>query len=226
MKTLAPILLLLLVVSTSWGQLTPEQHTRLVKYSRWLGAQNICYNENWLPPNQSQSWTMDCSNTSRYLYETLFHIHLPRTASDQYVALEKAGRVHSVPLRWDGSIDTPALLNELRSGDLLFWENTYNVKRDPPVSHVMIYLGQTAEHVPMMFGSSSGAEGEHSHHGGVDVYVFRPNAPCGGTSAFFGFIPLERGKFIGFARPILQPIPPPPPQVALTPSLPHGNTTN
>lgn len=223
MKYLIPLFAFLFVISTSWGQLTPEQHTRLVKYSRWLGSQNIDYNENWLPPNQSQSWVMDCSNTSRYIYETVFGIHLPRVASDQYVCLEKAGRVHYAPLRPDGSIDTPCLLGELRSGDLLFWENTYNVKRDPPVSHVMIYLGQTAEHVPMMVGSSSGMAGEHSNHGGVDVYVFRPNARCGGTSTLFGLVSLERGKFVGFARPIIQPIASPLQQVA---SLSHGNPTN
>jgi cell wall-associated NlpC family hydrolase len=215
-------LLSLLVIAApglGWTQLRPGQHQELVDTVRNLARHKIDYNENWRPPGSRERWQMDCSNTTRYIYKTLFNIHLPRNASGQFVHLHKQGRITRAPKRADGSIDTDRLLGLLRSGDLLFWEWTYKIKRNPPVSHVMIYLGRTAKGEPKMAGSSSGGFGEVPGRGGVDVYTFDPNGPCGGVKNFWGKI-IKRGRFVGFGRPIVQP--PPRPAIVIS-ALPKAD---
>ena len=69
--------------------------------------------------------------------------------------MQKAGNLHRV----DGAhqVNDPQL-SKLKVGDLLFWEGTYNVgKRNPPTSHVMIYLGhKKSDGKPVVLGASSG----------------------------------------------------------------------
>ncbi|MDX6767367.1 MAG: NlpC/P60 family protein [Candidatus Methylacidiphilales bacterium] len=185
------------------AQLRPEQHKCLVDTVRWLGSEGVGYGEAWRLPDRPGTWVMDCSNTTRYLYARVLGIDLPRTASDQYWTLSQQGRITDAPVRTDGSIDTTALLGQLRSGDLLFWEWTYNIKRTPPVSHVMIYLGRTADGTPKMAGSSSASLGETFKRGGVDVYDFDPNASMGGVKDMFGGYK-RRARFVGFGRPLQQ----------------------
>ena len=177
---------------------TPEQHQKLVETCRWLAAQNLAYSQSWQPPGHPYVITMDCSNTIRYIVWKVFGINLPRTASDQYVVLSRKNKVRPVPVKADGSVDQDRLLASMRSGDLLFWEWTYNVPRDPPISHVMIYLGKKKNGQAMMAGSSQRHDGERG--GGVDVYAFDPNAPCGNAKNFFNFV-THRGRLVAYARP-------------------------
>ncbi|NDC80372.1 MAG: hypothetical protein EB090_03755 [Verrucomicrobia bacterium] len=177
---------------------TPEQHQKLVETCRWLAAQNLAYSQSWQPPGHPYVITMDCSNTIRYIVWKVFGINLPRTASDQYVVLRKKNKVRPVPWKADGSVDQDRLLTSMRSGDLLFWEWTYDVPRDPPISHVMIYLGRKKNGQAMMAGSSQRHDGERG--GGVDVYAFDPNAPCGNAKNFFNFV-THRGRLVAYARP-------------------------
>ncbi|MDR1191315.1 MAG: C40 family peptidase [Verrucomicrobiales bacterium] len=204
MKTL---LLAIMVFGVSAGgasaQLTPAQHTILVDEIRQLSLLRISYNQGWRPPGDPKAWAMDCSNTSRYIYQTVFGLQLPRTASDQYYALKQVGRVTHAPRLADGRVDTAALLGQLRSGDLLFWQWTYDIDRDPPITHVMVYLGRTADGTPKMAGSASRSKGETTDHGGVNVYVFDPNANMGGVKNFLGNY-VRRGAFVGFGRVIKQ----------------------
>ena len=44
-----------------------------------------------------------------------------------------------MPVEANGKVDSEKLFGEMRSGDLLYWEWTYDVPRDPPISHVMVY---------------------------------------------------------------------------------------
>ena len=187
-------------LSAGWleAAATPEQHQKLVETCRWLAAQNLAYSQSWQPPGHPYVITMDCSNTIRYIVWKVFGINLPRTASDQYVVLQKKSKVRPVPCRADGSVDQDRLLTSMRSGDLLFWEWTYNVPRDPPISHVMIYLGRKKNGQAMMAGSSQRHDGERG--GGVDVYAFDPNAPCGNAKNFFNFV-THRGRLVAYARP-------------------------
>ncbi|MFZ5807224.1 MAG: NlpC/P60 family protein [Verrucomicrobiota bacterium] len=202
------------------AQLTPEQHKQLVDTARWISRYRIRYSQDWTPPGENREWTMDCSNTARYLYKKVLGTDIPRTASDQYYELSRKHKITPAPLMEDGSVDTEKLLGMLRSGDLLFWEWTYNIKRRPPISHVMIYLGKTKNGTPKMVGSSSASWGEKTRSGGVDVYVFDPNASMGGVKNFWGHY-VRRGRFVGFGRiievdrteqaekKILKPLPPP-----------------
>jgi len=187
--------------SLASAQLAPEQHARLVDYVRDLSRRHIGYAETWRPPQSQDGWLMDCSNTARYLYWSLFRIKLPRTASDQYYELKQSNRVVYAPRNANGKVDTPALMAELRSGDLLFWEWTYDIQRDPPITHVMVYLGRTADGRPKMAGSASRAHGEVTTCGGVDVYDFDPNANMGGVKNFWGDY-VRRAQFVGFGRPL------------------------
>jgi cell wall-associated NlpC family hydrolase len=141
---------------------------------------------------------MDCSNTVRFIIWKVFGFDIPRTASDQYLYFKKRGKVRSVPAKANGKVDSEKLIGDMRSGDLLYWEWTYNVPRDPPISHVMIYLGQKKGGEAMVAGSSQRMDGERG--GGVDVYAFDPNAPCGNAKNFFQFV-THRGRLIAYARP-------------------------
>ncbi|MFH1066628.1 MAG: NlpC/P60 family protein [bacterium] len=206
------------------AQLTPTQHQKLVNVARWLGKLGIHYSQEWRPPDEQSEWVMDCSNTARYIYRKALGMELPRTASDQYYELSLQRRITLAPRTADDGVDTPALLKMLRGGDLLFWEWTYNIKRRPPITHVMVYLGQTANGAPKMVGSACGARGERTRSGGVDVYVFDPNESSGGVRGFFGGY-VKRGRFVGFGRPAssTQVEASPPPMVSTAALRPAAN---
>lgn len=181
---------------------TPEQHQKLVETCRWLSKQDLAYGQSWQPPGHPYVITMDCSNTIRFIVWKVFGLNLPRTASSQYVFLKQKGKVRDVPVQGDGQVDPGRLLAEMRSGDLLFWEWTYNVPRDPPISHVMIYLGRKKDGQAMIAGSSQRLDGERG--GGVDVYTFDPNASVGSARNFFNFV-IHRGRLVAYARPTARP---------------------
>ncbi|MGF1677808.1 MAG: NlpC/P60 family protein [Candidatus Methylacidiphilales bacterium] len=193
MKMALLIVLLLGSNPSLWAQLTHEQFQTLIKKVRWLEKYDIRYRESVRLPGEAQPWVMDCSNTVRYLAKESFGLNLPRVASGQYWELEKAGKVFKAPVLPDGRVDDQRLIESLASGDLLFWEWTYDIKRSPPITHVMIYLGRDAKGIPKMAGSSS------SRSGGVGTYTFNPNAPMGGVrSASGGYKKVAR--FVGHGR--------------------------
>jgi cell wall-associated NlpC family hydrolase len=179
--------------SSDWGN-------RFIQEARALGAQGIGYDDSWRPPGEAHSWEMDCSNTSRYLYKVTANIQLPRTASDQYYYLHLQGKAWDVPTNQYGLADTDYLRQHLKPGDLLFWENTYRPERQPPITHVMVYLGTNAQGQWIMAGSQGSRGGEHNRsNGGPDIYVFRPSAPCGGYTSWFVH---HKGRFCAFGRPL------------------------
>ena len=213
--------------SAALAQLSSEQHRLLVDKVRDLSQHRIAYSENWVPPQSQSAWMMDCSNTCRYIYWNVFGIKLPRVASDQYYELKQAGKITYAPRFQDGKVDREALLSQLRSGDLLFWEWTYDIDRRPPITHVMIYLGRTADGVPKMVGSATRARGELTKSGGVDVYEFDPNANYGGVKNFWGDY-VRKAQFVGFGR-VIENLAPAGvmPQLAQSPprALPVENTS-
>ena len=181
--------------AADWG-------TRFLQQARQLGDAGIGYDDDWRPPGESHSWTMDCSNTSRYLYKVTTGIELPRTASDQYYYLHLQGKAWDVPQGENGVADINYLRTNLKPGDLLFWENTYRPERQPPITHVMIFLGTNDKGEWIMAGSQSSRGGEHNrNNGGPDVYVFRPDQPCGGYTTWMGFVH-HKGRFCAFGRPL------------------------
>jgi len=202
MKAVRLFFLLCFLSSPGWPAATPEQHQKLIETCRWLSQQDLAYGQSWQPPGHPHVITMDCSNTIRFIVWKVFGLNLPRTASSQYVFLKEKGKVREVPLQEDGKVDPAELVADMRSGDLLFWEWTYNVPRDPPISHVMIYLGRKKDGQAMVAGSSQRMDGERG--GGVDIYTFDPNAPSGNARNFFNFI-THRGRLVAYARPIARP---------------------
>ncbi len=183
------------IAANDWGN-------RFLQQARLLGDKGIEYDDDWRPPGESHSWVMDCSNTSRYLYKVTTGLELPRTASDQYYYLHLQGKAWDVPLRANGFVDTDYLRSHLKPGDLLFWENTYRPERQPPITHVMVYIGTNAQGQWLMAGSQSSRGGEHNRrNGGPDVYVFRPSQPCGGYTTWMGLVH-HQGRFCAFGRPL------------------------
>jgi LysM repeat protein len=176
--------------------------SRFLYQARLLGDKGIDYDDDWRPPGENRAWTMDCSNTSRYLYQVTAGLKLPRTASDQYYYLHLQGKAWDVPETSDGVAECEYLRHHLKPGDLLFWENTYRPERQPPITHVMVFLGTNSLGQWIMAGSQCSRGGEHNRrNGGPDVYVFRPTQPCGGYSSWMGLVH-HRGRFCAFGRPL------------------------
>jgi cell wall-associated NlpC family hydrolase len=128
---------------------------------------------------------MDCSNTSRWLYQEVKALDLPRTASDQYEWLRQRRRL------WKARPDPCSLRKKLQPGDLLFWENTCKPPRRPPITHVMVYLGTDASGRMLMAGSQGSS--------GPDIYDFDPGKRMGGYRFFLFF--RRDGKFVAYGRP-------------------------
>jgi len=167
-----------------------------------LANRDIDYDEAWCPPGESHAWEMDCSNTSRYLYKVTTGIQLPRTASDQYYYLHLQNKAWDVPQAANGFADCNYLRENLKPGDLLFWENTYRPERQPPITHVMIFLGTNEKGQWIMAGSQTSRGGLHNRrHGGPDIYVFDPDKPCGGYSTWLGLVH-HQGRFCAYGRPL------------------------
>jgi len=181
--------------ASDWGN-------RFLQEARALGNQGIEYDEDWRPPGEAHAWTMDCSNTTRYIYKVTTGIQLPRTASDQYYYLHLQGKAWDVPQTAGGWADCNFLRRNLKPGDLLFWENTYRPERQPPITHVMVFLGTNDKGQWIMAGSQTSRGGEHNRsNGGPDIYVFRPSEPCGGYSTWLGLVH-HQGRFCAFGRPL------------------------
>ena len=98
---------------------------------------------------------------------------VPRDASGQYVWVRKAGNFRAV---LSSDLDSFEL-DELKPGDLLFWTGTYDVEKDPPVTHTMIYLGTKKEDgKPVMLGASDGRSFEGKRMFGVSVFDFKTSS--------------------------------------------------
>ncbi|PAW77829.1 MAG: hypothetical protein B9S32_09510 [Verrucomicrobia bacterium Tous-C9LFEB] len=184
-------------------KLTPnEAQARLLAEAENLAKLDLGYDESWVPPGEGKAWDMDCSNTSRYLYKKATGIELPRTASDQYYNLKIQDRAWDVPLDGNDKPDMAYLQRNLRVGDLLFWENTYKPERDPPITHVTIFLGTDAKGNLIMAGSQSSSVGKYGNtRGGPDIYLFDPMKTAGGYSTWLGFV-RRKGHFVAFGRPL------------------------
>jgi cell wall-associated NlpC family hydrolase len=112
---------------------------------------------------------MDCSGTVYYLLNEAGLKDVPRDASDMYKWVWTRGRFQAVTSSNPDTFE----LGLLKPGDLLFWTGTYQVDHDPPVTHVMIYLGinrHSGDRV--MVGASEGRQFEGKSRYGVSVFDF------------------------------------------------------
>jgi cell wall-associated NlpC family hydrolase len=134
---------------------------------------------------------MDCSGFIYYLLTENGFKDVPRDSSQQYVWVRKAGNFNAVLSRHEDSFEFDAL----QPGDLLFWSGTYNIDRDPPITHTMIYLGRekrTKKRV--MIGSSDGRTYDGKQRFGVSVFDFKmPPPPSSGDAKI-------SPVFVGYGR--------------------------
>jgi len=129
---------------------------------------------------------MDCSGTLYYLLRSVGVTEVPRDSAHQYQWAWEANTFVAV----NGIAEKTYEFSRLRPGHLLFWVGTYDVgNRNPPVSHVMIYLGKRAsDGKDLMFGASNGRTYNGQSRYGVGVFDF--NLPSAKSST----------RFIGYAQ--------------------------
>lgn len=126
---------------------------------------------------------MDCSGTVSYLLKSSGIANVPRDSSGIYLWAQSAGTLHRVSV---ATLFDPAM-SLLRAGDMLFWEGTYGVHRDPPTSHVMFFLGlEKATGTPVMVGATDGRSYHGIRRNGVSVFDFNLPKP-GSTARFAGY---------------------------------------
>jgi len=135
---------------------------------------------------------MDCSGFVYYVLQQNGINDVPRDSSQQYVWLRKAGNFRAVLSRSPDSFE----LDALKPGDLLFWVGTYNIERDPPVTHTMIYLGrEKGTKNRIMVGASDGRTYQGKQRFGVSIFDFKLSKPPPSNDAqrspmFVGYGPI------------------------------------
>lgn len=162
----------------------PQRVQSLLRSALALSDRKLTYTYGSASPDQGG---MDCSGTIYYLLHEAGIADVPRSSSEQYVWVRKAGNFRAVV----GTTQESFELKELAPGDLLFWTGTYDVQRDPPVTHTMIYLGKAvSDGLPLMFGSSDGRTYRGKKQWGVGVFEFRVPKPT----------EKNPGRFVGYAK--------------------------
>jgi cell wall-associated NlpC family hydrolase len=155
-----------------------------------LTTQNLKYTYGSADPANGG---MDCSGFIYYVLRQNGFKDVPRDASGQYVWVRQAGNFRAVLSRDLGSFE----LDELKPGDLLFWTGTYDVEKDPPVTHTMIYLGKLKENgKPVMLGASDGRTFDGKQRYGVSVFDFKTSGPKKDSDTSSGRHP----RFVGYGR--------------------------
>ena len=155
----------------------PEPIKQLLVAALELTKKNLTYRYGSDDP---AAGGMDCSGTISYLLKSHGFADVPRDASQQYAWVRQKSRIYPVLSKKQDNAE----LRELRPGDLMFWTGTYNVDRDPPVTHTMVYLGKRkTDGRRLMFGSSDGRPYDGQRRNGVSVFDFKMPAAKEGDSA-------------------------------------------
>ena len=139
---------------------------------------------------------MDCSGTVYYLLNEAGLKDVPRDASEMYKWVWTRGRFQAVVSSNPDTFE----LTPLKPGDLLFWTGTYRVDHDPPVTHVMIYLGVNRHSGRrVMVGASEGRRFNDVSRYGVSVFDFTMPGPRRSDAATEASAADEpQSRFIGY----------------------------
>jgi cell wall-associated NlpC family hydrolase len=163
----------------------PPAVKKLVESSLALAGRNLSYKYGSADPANGG---FDCSGFIYYVLRENGFTEVPRDSSQQYVWVRKSGSFQAVVSKSDESFE----LEALRPGDLMFWSGTYDINRDPPITHSMIYLGReksTGRRV--MVGASDGRVYRDQSRFGVSVFDFKVSrtrpATNGRTPDFVGY---------------------------------------
>ena len=139
---------------------------------------------------------MDCSGFIYYVLKQNGFPDVPRDSSQQYVWVRKAGNFYAVLSRKEDSFE----FDDLKPGDLLFWRGTYNIDRDPPITHTMIYLGREKRtNKRVMIGSSDGRTYDGKQRWGVSVFDFKMPPPPKSGDAKISPVFVGYGRIPGLA---------------------------
>jgi peptidoglycan DL-endopeptidase CwlO len=149
----------------------PSEVRKVIDLSLDLASRGLDYKYGSADPANGG---MDCSGFVYYVLTNVGIPDVPRDSSQQYVWLRKAGKFEPVVSRKEDSFE----LAELAPGDLLFWTGTYNIERDPPITHAMIYLGrEKSTNRRIMIGASDGRMYRGESRYGVSVFDFKISPP-------------------------------------------------
>jgi cell wall-associated NlpC family hydrolase len=161
----------------------PPKVRQIIDAGLALTKQNLGYTYGSADPKNG---SMDCSGFIYYVLQQNGFPDVPRDSSQQYVWVRKARSFNAVLSRHEDSFE----LDALKPGDLLFWRGTYNIDRDPPITHTMIYLGREKRtNKRVMVGASDGRTYDGKQRFGVSVFDFklppRPNSADAKISPVF-----------------------------------------
>jgi cell wall-associated NlpC family hydrolase len=169
----------------------PPKVQKLLTSALELTTRNLDYKSGSADPANGG---MDCSGFVYYvLNQNGVAPYVPDDSKDQYTWLRSAGTFEPVVSGKDDSFE----LNGLKPGDLLFWSGTYSSERDPPITHVMIYLGREKKTgARVMVGAGDGRTYQSQQRFGVSVFEFKmPQTQ--NSEAYEG---RERPRFIGYGH--------------------------
>jgi cell wall-associated NlpC family hydrolase len=166
----------------------PPKVRQIIDAGLALTKQNLGYSYGSADPANGG---MDCSGFIYYVLRQNGFPDVPRDSSQQYVWVRKAGNFNAVLSRKEDSFEFDAL----KPGDLLFWRGTYNIDRDPPITHTMIYLGREKRtNKRVMIGSSDGRTYDGKQRWGVSVFDFKMPPPPNSGDAKISPV------FVGYGR--------------------------
>jgi cell wall-associated NlpC family hydrolase len=166
----------------------PSKVRQIIDAGLALTKQNLGYTYGSADPANGG---MDCSGFIYHVLQQNGVPDVPRDSSQQYVWVRKGGNFSAVLSRKEDSFEFDAL----KPGDLLFWRGTYNIDRDPPITHTMIYLGREKRtNKRVMVGSSDGRTYDGKQRWGVSVFDFKlPPPPKSGDAKI-------SPVFVGYGR--------------------------
>lgn len=166
----------------------PAKVRQLIEAGLELTKQNLGYTYGSADPAKGG---MDCSGFIYYVLRQNGFPDVPRDSSQQYVWVRKTGNFDAVLSRKEDSFE----LDALKPGDLLFWRGTYSIDRDPPITHVMIYLGrEEGTRKRIMIGASDGRTYDGKQRFGVSVFDFKLPPPLSSNEAKLSPV------FVGYGR--------------------------
>ncbi len=149
----------------------PAQVKKVVGLALDLAGRGLDYKYGSADPD---SGGMDCSGFVYYVLTQTGVADVPRDSAGQYAWVRKSGNFEAVISHKEDTFE----LNNLKAGDLLFWTGTYEIDRDPPITHAMIYLGREKNTKKrIMIGASDGRTYHGKSRYGVSVFDFKITPP-------------------------------------------------
>jgi hypothetical protein len=163
----------------------PAAVREMLRYALSLTERGLGYVPGSADPDKGGT---DCSGFVYHVLQKHGHAGTPRQSDRMYEWTWRAGTFRACNGRTTDTFE----FEELRPGDLLFWVNSTRdgkTSRNPPVTHVMFYLGKRAsDGHPVCVGASEGRTYDGQRRDGVSVFDFR--------------LPREESpaRFIGYAH--------------------------